>query len=132
MRNLFVNLGLCAGILFAQPALAGSVSTADRSGLQAAMFQHIDRNVVNGVFRHVDLGVGKVEELAPAKAHPMILRMGEYFVLCTDFRNKEGKSVNIDFYVARHGKNFVIFQTEVNNRGSLEKLMKEGKVAMID
>ena len=97
------------------------------------MFQHIDKSVVDGVFLHVDLGVGKVEEFAPAKAHPMILRMGEYFVLCTDFRDKDGKSVNnIDFYVARHGKGFVIFQTEVNNRAALEKLMKEGKAAMID
>jgi hypothetical protein len=132
MRNLFVSLGLCAGVLLAQPTVAGTLSIADRSGLEAAMFQFIDRNVVDGVFLHVDLGTGKVEELAPAKAHPMILRMGEYFVLCSDFRDKEGKPVGIDFYVARRGKGFVILQTEVNNGAPLEKLMNEGKVAVID
>jgi hypothetical protein len=132
MRNLFVSLALCAGVFLSQTAAADAVSTADRTGLQAAMFQHIDGKVVDGVFLHVDLSVGKVEELAPGKAHPMILRMGKHFVLCTDFRDKEGKSVNIDFYVARHGSGFVIFHTEVNNRAPLEKLMKEGKVAMID
>jgi hypothetical protein len=48
--------------------------------------------------------------LAPAKAHPMIVLLLASFVPCADFRDKKGKSVNIDFYVARCGKNFVIFQ----------------------
>lgn len=62
----------------------------------------------------------------------MILQMGDHFVLCTDFRAKDGKAVNIDFYVARRGKGFVIFHTEVGNRMPLEKLMKDGRVTMLD
>ncbi len=114
-------------------ALAGpAVSNLERSALQAAMAQHIDRQTVDGQFLYVDFTQGTVERLSPAKAHPMILKMGDDFVLCTDFVSKNGKAVNIDFYLARRGKGYVIFHTEVGNRGSLEAMMKAGKVAMID
>ena len=70
--------------------------------------------------------------LHPYTAHPMILRMGQYYVLCSDFRDDAGKSVNIDFYMARRGKGYVVFQMAVSHREQLEKLMKVGKVEMVD
>ncbi len=80
---------------------------------------------------HVDFKGGAVQKLAPAKAHPMMLKMGDNFVLCTSFRRANGSEVNIDFYVARKGARYAIFQTEVDNRGPLMALIKAGKVVPI-
>jgi len=132
LRKFIFGLAMCINLVGAQASFAETVSTADRSGLQAAMFQYIDRQAVEGMFLHMDMRDGSVQGLAPAKAHPMILQMGKNFVLCTDFFNKEGKSVNVDFYVARRGASFVIFHTEVDNRAPLDKLIKDGKVVMVD
>ncbi|MDP4593288.1 MAG: hypothetical protein NWT00_01830 [Beijerinckiaceae bacterium] len=116
--------------LLANPAAAGSSggSAAEKASLQAAMFQHIDQQLVRGSFLHVDFKRGEVEKLSPAKAHPMMLTMGNNYVLCTTFRRQNGTEVNIDFYAAKKEAGYSIFHTEVNNRGPLMALIKAGKV----
>ena len=127
--NRFVAF-FCLVCLSASPALAVSknLSAADKAGLQAAMFQHIDQQMVRGSFLHVDFKRGAVEKLSPAKAHPMVLRMGSNYVLCTTFRRKSGAKVNVDFYVARNDAGYTIFHTVIDNRGPLMALIKVGKV----
>lgn len=128
-----VALALLAGLLTSGPAMAGSqLSLADKASLQAAMQHHIDGQLVNGVFLRLNMKEGRVDPLAVTKAHPMILKMGEHFVLCSDFRGPDGKEVPVDFYMARAGAKFVIFHTEIANRAPLEKLVSEGKVAVLD
>jgi hypothetical protein len=112
------------------PALAASptINAGEKASLQAAMFQHIDRQLVQGSFLHVDFKSGVVEKLSPAKAHPMMLKMGNHYVLCTSFRRADGKDVNVDFYAARREGGYSIFHTEIDNRGPLMALIKAGKV----
>ena len=121
-----------AALFLACGANAATLSPADKAGLQSAMVQHIDRQLVEGAYIDLDLKSGDVRRLVPAKNHPMVLQMGEHFVLCTDFKTKAGDSVNMDFYVARRGKFFVIYRTEIANRAPLEALMQAGKVSMLD
>ncbi len=127
MNRFVLSFGIAACI--SAPAMAGDVlSASEKAGLQAAMVQHIDRTLVKGAYLHVDFKDGVVKQLAPAKAHPMIMSMGDNFVLCTEFRAPGGADVNMDFYVARRDKGFVVFHTEVDNRKPLEALINSGKV----
>ena len=116
--------------LLALPTFAASptINAAEKASLQAAMFQHIDRQLVQGSFLHVDFKGGIVEKLSPAKAHPMMLKMGNHYVLCTSFRRADGKDVNVDFYAARSEGGYSIFHTVIDNRGPLMALIKAGKV----
>lgn len=107
---------------------ARALGLGDKASLQAAMQKHIDRNLVDGAFLHLDRESGDVRALHPVTAHPMIMRMGDKFVLCFDFRDGKGKSVEIDFYLARKDRSFVVFHTAVQNRQLLKRLMKAGKV----
>jgi len=121
---------LASGILFASVALAKpSVSVSEKASLQAAMQRHIDRSLVNGAYLHLNPKSGDVRRLHPVTAHPAILQMGNYFVLCFDFRDDGGKPVNVDFYMARKGQSYVVFHAAVENRALLGRLMKTGKVA---
>ena len=107
------------------------VTTSDKILLQATMQQSIDRQLVNGKYFYFDAKAAEVQSLYPAKTHPMILQMGAHFVLCTNFRSAEGKEVNVDFYVARQDDGFVVFDTVVDDRVALKRLMSAGMVKVI-
>jgi len=129
----FRHLLLCAVLMLSPAAFsAEKVGASEKAALQASMRQHIDRQLVQGNYLDLNLSTGAVRTLHPVTAHPMLLRMGEYFVLCTDFRDDSGTSVNVDFYMARRGKGFVVFRTEVGNRGPLDRLMAAGKVERLE
>jgi hypothetical protein len=129
---------IAVALLLALLALSSPVSASpalspiDKAALHAAMHKAIDRAMVGQSYLHFDAGRKEVTPLFPAKAHPMILRMGEYFVLCTDFRDEKGKSVNVDFYVARSNKAFVVFHMAIDNRKVLDEMMAVGKVTIVE
>jgi len=132
MLAIAVRLGVAAG-LFAfcsfslNEAAAEDLSVSQRAELQATMFRFIDREAIRGSLLHLNIEDGTVESLSPVKAHPMIVRMGDYFVLCTNFRRESGKDVNVDFYLAKRDAGFEVFHTEIDNRKPLEELIERGK-----
>lgn len=119
-----------AGLLAATawPARAAESQTGTRVKLQGFLQSHIDRVLVDGAFLTVDLASGEVRKLYPTTAHPMIMKMGGNFVLCSEFRDAAGKSVEMDFYTAVKGNGYVVFRTEVANRRPLMGLMDKGLV----
>jgi hypothetical protein len=118
-------------MVLASPS-AWALSLSEKATLQAAMQRHIDHQMINGAFLHLDLKTGKVENLHPVNAHPTILRLGPHYVLCFNFRNDKGKEVEIDFYLARKAKSFVVFHTAVSSRHLLHRLMAAGRVVRTD
>jgi hypothetical protein len=121
-------------LLFCASATAaeGKLDTQTRVLLQAAMQTHIERTTVAGRYPKVELASGQVKQLYPAAGHPMVLRMGQYYVLCADFRDDAGKAVNVDFYLTEKAKGFSVFQVEIANRAPLEALVKAGAARMLD
>ncbi len=111
---------------------ATPLPAADKALLQASMQRYIERGLVDGAWLTLDPVSGNVAGLHPDTAHPMILRMGPHFVLCSDFRDSDGHSVNVDFYMARSGKSFVVFQMAIAERERLERLIRAGKAVAID
>ena len=65
-------------------------------------------------------------------AHPIILKMGEYFVLCADFRDEKGNSVSIDFYLAQQDQSYIVFHSAVDDREQLMALMNKGIVERLE
>ena len=124
---------LTVAALLGVSAFASSpLSLSEKATLQAAMRLHIDRSLVDGVFLSLNEGTGEVESLRPAAAHPVILKMGKYFVLCSDFRSESGETVNVDFYLAPKGNGYVVFDQKVEDRALIERLMKSGLAERVD
>ncbi len=118
-------------LVFSPAASAAGIPIEEKIALQASMSRHIEEISVDGLVPHVDLRNGTVVDLVPSKAHPMILAFGDKFVLCTDFRDPQGNFVNVDYYMTKRLGTYIVFQTEVNNRGPLEALVKAGKASEI-
>lgn len=98
----------------------------DKARLQAAMQAHIERQLIDGAFLHLDVKTGEVKRLYPTKAHPMVIQMGDYFILCADLRDPGGEAMPLDLYMAASGRSFTVFHTEINNRAPLNHLMRKG------
>ncbi len=99
--NIFARAIAASTFLFAAslPAIAEeSVAPEELAGLQAAMQNHIDQLSVDGALLHLDPASGKVRKVFPAKAHPTIWKIGNYYYLCADFRDAEGKDLMVNFY----------------------------------
>lgn len=109
-----------------------ALSLLDRTKLQAAMQRHVDGQTIDGVYPYLDTKTGDVKTLHPVTGHPMILRMGDKFVLCYDFVDQRNRKAEIDYYLAAKGNGYVVFHTAINNRALLMRLMSAGKVTRAD
>lgn len=132
-----IYLNFLAVLAFSVPTVMAAhaderVGVAERTMLQAAVQQHIERNLVDGNYLQLDTVTGQIHTLMPFKPHPVILRMGDYFVLCSDFRNDKGKTVNVDFYVAKRGQSYAVFHSAADGDALLKRLMKEGRVKRLE
>lgn len=105
---------------------AAANGTVDKARLQAAMQQHIERSLVDGAILHLDTDTGEVKALYPTQAHPMVIAMGDNFVLCADLRDKAGNTMPLDLYMAPSGRSYKVFHSEINNRVPLTKFIKKG------
>ena len=111
---------------------AWALGLSEKAELQAAMQRHVDRQSIEGTYPALDPGSGEVLRLHPVTAHPMILQMGEDFVLCFDFRDGKGQDVPVDFYMTRKDGTFMVFHSAARNRQMLHDFMKAGKVSRAD
>lgn len=129
--------GLLSAIILAvslanMAAPADAAKVGEMAAMQAAMQQHIDRSLINGALPNFDMKTGKMRHLYPAKAHPMILSLGDYFVLCSDFRDEANAAVNVDFYLALENGRYVIFQMAVEDRKALMQQVRDGKAKRLN
>lgn len=121
-----MKIAVLALMLTGASVSAAAKDTVARARLQAAMQQHIQQQVVDGAILHFDTDTGKVTPLYPTQAHPMVIAMGDHFVLCTDLRDKSGIAMPLDLYMTRKGRSFVVFHSEIDNRKPLQRLLKKG------
>ena len=109
-----------------------TITTGEKATLQAAMKQHIKSQLVGGIYSQVILETGKIRRLHPAAAHPMILRLEKMFILCTNFRDDEGRNVNVDFYLVQKGRTYSVVRTVIGDHTDLDALVKSGKAKIVN
>ena len=129
-RVLLFGLFLSTSFL-ASVAEAADLSLTEKASIQASMQRYVDANLVDGALLHLDPKDGEVKKLHPVTAHPMILTMGEHFVLCFDFRDDAGNKVPVDYYMARKQDDYVVFHSAIADRPLLQRLMKGGKIKRV-
>lgn len=112
-------------LLFAPSAVARDTIVL-KAELQAAMQQHMDNSAIDGALPFMNLETGDVERLYPTEAHPLILTLGDSFVLCADLRTAQGEKRIVDFYLTPAGKRYKIIRMEIDNRAPLKALMTAG------
>lgn len=123
MKSLLLAASLFIATLAPAAASMPELSEGQIASLQAAMQSHIDAASVDGALLEVNTKDGHLRQLYPAKAHPMIMAVGSYFVLCSDFRTSTGENENVNFYVAKDGDRYIVFATTFGHDEHLTKMM---------
>ncbi len=127
MRNL-AALALAATLMVPVAVHATEGMTETRITLQAALQRSLDASLIEGAILRVDLASGQVQSYYPVENHPMILEMGDLYVLCSDLMSKDGDRVTVDYFFAPTDGTYTVIQTEIDNRAPLEALMKAGEL----
>jgi len=112
------------------PALADD-TTELVAELQLTMQRHVDQSLIDGAIQRRDFETGDLVRYFPIDTHSMVMAMGEDYVLCLDLTTENGSSAPVDFYITKTDSGFRVYQTEINNREALEKLMRAGRVERI-
>ena len=99
--------------------------------LQSDLQRHIYRSLVDGAFHTLNSETGDVRALYPLTSHPLILKMGEHYIMCADFRDSQGNEVDVDFYLIRKPKGFQVFQAEIDNHELVLSLIRSGKAKIL-
>ncbi len=96
------------GVLFpwSNSAFAGekvSIEGQERINIQQAMKRFIDEGTVDGVYRHYDPVTGKILRLEFIELKSKVLKKGDFYVSCGNFKDHRGRPVDLDLLVIQDG-----------------------------
>jgi len=110
---------LATVLLLAAPlAMAGddaSIKSFQRVAIQTAMGEHVKTNTLDSSYIIYDNQKGELKKLTLDKLHEGIVRKGDFFVSCADFRDSSGKLYDLDFLVAQQGDDYRVIQALVHS-----------------
>jgi hypothetical protein len=113
---LFFGLAMVlgfSGVSFAadDPSITGDT----RKGIQSAMKNHIDQNLVNGNYVVYDAVEGHLKKLKFDQVHEGIVKKGDFYVSCADFVDDQGKKYDLDLLVVDEKGAFRVLETVVHS-----------------
>jgi hypothetical protein len=113
--NLFTAMIIIVGVSTAgfagnDPSIRGQM----RTGIQAAMNEHIKDNMVNGRYAIYDAKKGELKWLTLDKLHEGIVKKGDFYVSCADFVDAQGKKYDIDYLVAPKEGSYRVLEAVVH------------------
>ena len=94
---------------------AATTDVPSKVELQVAMQRYIEARSHDGWFVATDTRRGENLRLSVVKPHPMIFTEGADYVLCYDFADADGETVNVDFVLRRAGGRYVVTQLYVSD-----------------
>jgi len=105
-------------IIFSYPALAGndpSIKGDLRIGIKASMNQYINKQTIDGALYVYDSVDGKLLKLKLDELHSGIVEKNGFYVSCADFKDQNGRKIDIDFLVRPSGDQLVTTQALVHS-----------------
>ena len=130
MSKPLMNIALA--ICLTLPTASWAADTTElKTTLQSSLQRSLERLMIDGALQRMDLESGEMENFYPVENHPMVIRLGDHFVMCSDLKRPDGSSVQVDYYLSAKGKRYALVQTEIGNRKALRALIKAGKAKVL-
>jgi len=99
----------------AQSADDPNIKGEEREGIQKSMESYVKRNSIKKEYVIYNAVEGKLLWLNYKALHEGIVKKGEFYVSCADFTDGSDNLYDVDFLVARKGKNFRVLQALVHS-----------------
>lgn len=91
-----------------------NIKGMERVAIKTAMGHHVQANTLNSSYIIYDNQKGELKKLTLDNIHEGIVRKGDFFVSCADFRDTSGKLYDLDFLVAKQGNDYRVIQALVH------------------
>ncbi len=86
-----------------------------RSNIQHSMQSYIDQKTIDDAFYVYDSVKGRLLKLELDELHDGIVKKGDFYVSCADFKDQHGRKIDVDFMVRSSGDHFVTTQALVHS-----------------
>lgn len=132
-----IHVGIRIGIItlvssmIAFSCLAADDSTIKgslRENIQSSMKEYIEHQSISGSIYVYDAVDGKLLKLKLDKLHEGIVKKGAFYVSCADFKDQNGRKIDIDFMVREKDDKLITTQALVHSvEGEKRKYHLESK-----
>lgn len=114
-KSTIALLTLVTGLSFAgnDPSIKG----VERMEVAKAMKEHIDSHKVDGKYLIYDGASNVMRSLTLTALHDGIVKKGDFYVSCADFKDEKGNELDLDFLVINDGKDYKFVQSLVHKVG---------------
>jgi len=114
-KHYLIAMLLCAlsSPLYAanDPSIKGDL----RGNIQQSMQSYIDHQIIDGHMYVFDSHKGKLLKLTLDKLHSGIVKKGDFYVSCADFKDQDNRKIDMDFLVRVSDGNFITTQGIVHS-----------------
>ena len=93
------------------PSIKGTL----RDNIQTSMNDYIEHQSISGSMYVYDAVDGKLLKLKLDKLHEGIVKKGDFYVSCADFKDQNGRKIDIDFMVREKGDKLITTQALVHS-----------------
>ena len=104
---------------------AEEIDVETRVALQLTLESFIESKTQKNVYPFFDPDTAEVSKLKLRRLHPVIFRKDDFYLMCADFMDTDGKDVLIDYIVGKHGTKFQIEQEIIGRRSWLTKALEK-------
>ncbi len=110
---------LCSSFSFAgdDPSIQGKL----RSDISYEMQKFIAKNSINNNLIIYDAVTGELLRLKLEKLHSGIVKKGDFYVSCADFKDRKGIKYDIDFLIGMNDESLATFEAIVHSAGEQKR-----------
>ena len=127
LSRLSITLAALTLLASAGAAQAAPLTTEARVSLQMKLIDYIDERTIDGKFLYFDADRKETTALYPAHLHPRIVPIDDIYFLCADFRDVDGKAIEVDFVARIVDGDARILQTMVGRRGVIRAMKRASR-----
>jgi len=96
ITSLILSVSMASTVFAANdPSIKGDL----RGNIQQAMQQFIQQQTINQAMYLYDAVDGHLLKLTLDKLHDGIVKKGDFYVSCADFKDQKGRKIDVDFLV---------------------------------
>lgn len=106
--GVFISTAVWAGN---DPSIKGNL----RSNIQNSMNDFIKHQTIGGAMYVFDATKGSILKLTLDKLHSGIVKKGGFYVSCADFKDQQGRKIDIDFLVRPDENKLITTQALVHS-----------------
>ena len=106
--GVFLSTAVWAGN---DPSIKGNL----RSNIQSSMNDFIKHQSIDGSMYVFDAAKGSLLKLKLDKLHSGIVKKGDFYVSCADFKDQQGRKIDIDFLVRPDASKLITTQALVHS-----------------